>query len=378
MLEMLVYPVSAVMKFWHWLLAGLLGADSNAAWVASVFLLVISVRSLILPFAWQTIASTRRAFLMRAHLEEVQRKYGESTDVEDLRAEQDARKQIQKDHGYNPLAGCVPVFVQVPVFLGLYRLLQWMSVPDASAGRKIGVLSDAEIASFRDTTFFDVPLSAYVAMDESQFAFLGTTQEATLKVALPFVIMAAVFTSGNLLINQARNRTMLEWANTFTRRSYYFLYWFVPFVAVMLLLSGLTGPVPIALLMYWVGNNLFTTVQTVTLWALAVRTMPASDIHFEAQAAAREKYRTQRAEVKEHKSALLRLRASTLTNPTQAGRIHREIRDAKRARKQEKRDEKQRKKTLESERSAARRELALLRKKEREEQKASEQASEQD
>ena len=136
-----------------------------------------------------------------------------------MRAEQEARKQIQKDHGYNPLAGCVPVFVQVPVFLGLYQLLQWMSVPDASAGRKIGVLADAEIASFRDTTFFDVPLSAYVAMDESQFAFLGTTQEATLKVALPFIVMAAVFTSGNLLINQARNRTMLERALSGTARA---------------------------------------------------------------------------------------------------------------------------------------------------------------
>ena len=360
MLELLVYPVSAVMKFWHWLLTGAFSVESSKAWAASVFLLVLSVRSIILPFAWQTYKSTRTSFLMRPHMDKITELYGESTEVADLRAEEEARKQIQKEHGYNPFAACVPAMIQIPVFLGLYRLLLWMAVPDAAAGKRIGVLSDSEIASFRDSTFFDVPLAAYASMTQEQFAFLGTTEDEVIVLAAIMILLAIAFTSTNMLVTQIRNRFTLEWANTTSRRAYYFIYWVIPLVALSLLVAGLTGRVPVALLMYWVVNNLFTAVQNVCLWFFAVRTMPATPLHREAQAAAHAKVKQERKQVKEGRAALRRQRVSILTHPSEAGRITREIREEKRARKEKKAAEKADAKALKKERNLARKELNKL------------------
>ena len=52
MLTVLVFAISAIMLFWHWLLAGLFGVSRDVAWVASVFLLVVTVRSAVAPLTW--------------------------------------------------------------------------------------------------------------------------------------------------------------------------------------------------------------------------------------------------------------------------------------------------------------------------------------
>lgn len=357
MLEMLVYPVSAVMRFWHWLLVGAFGMDEVRAWVPCIVLLVLTIRGIILPFAWQTFKSTRKSFLMRPHLNAVEERYGKSVDPEDLRAEEDARKQIQKDHGYNPFASCVPAMIQIPMFLGLYRLLLWMAVPGAAGDRRIGVLTDAEVTSFRSATFHGVPLPAYVSMTDEQFDFLGTSLVDVRSLALPLIITAIVFTSTNMVVSQLRTRSTLEWDSTVTRRMYRFVYLVIPFVAVSLAMGGLTGLVPIALLMYWVVNNLFTATQTAVFWVMVVRKFPAEEVHREYQRDARATYLRENREVKARKRAARRKRASAVLRPHTALRVHRELRDAKRERKQAKQDEKAEKKLLSKQRKSARKEL---------------------
>jgi len=50
LLEAFVWPVSAVMKMWQWLLAQVLGVSPDTAWVLSIVLLVITVRAILVPF----------------------------------------------------------------------------------------------------------------------------------------------------------------------------------------------------------------------------------------------------------------------------------------------------------------------------------------
>lgn len=328
-MEILVYPVSAVIKCWHWLLAGILGVPESGAWIAAIILLVFTVRGIIAPFSWQTYKVGRASYLMRPHIKAIQQRYGTSTEVEDIRAEREAIKAIRKEHGYGPLAGCVPALIQLPVFLGLYRLLYWLAVPGVGDTHTIGILSSEDIASFRAATLFDAPLPAYVAMSTEQFASLGTTAEDVRRVGLPLLIAAIIFTSCNLLISQLRNRTTLEWETALARRSYYALYWLIPFIALSLITAGLTGLVPIALLLYWVCNNLWTSTQTLALWALLVRKYPSEELH-------REHVRTAREAAVEKKKALKRLPRA-------------ERRTAKQAEKQERKAAK----ALEKQRDAA-------------------------
>ncbi len=365
MLELLVYPVSAVMKGWHWLLADVFATPTDTAWVATVILLVLTVRGLIAPFAWQTYKTARATFLMRPHLHEVKQQYATSVTPEALRAEDEARKQIHKEYGYDPRAACVPALIQVPVFLGLYRLLFWMAVPGATAGQNIGVLGAEEIAGFRAATLAGVPLPAYVGMSPQQFAFLGTSLDDVRLLALPLIIAAIAFTSLNLLISQLRNRSTLEWEHTLSRRAYYAMYWAIPLVAIALAIAGLTGLVPVALLLYWVVNNLFTFTQTALFWLLIVRRYPAGELHHRFQAEALAEVQRRRQQATARKRSLRTKRLAVLTHPASSAELRRAIRGQKQAWKDEQAQRKAESKALAKQRSTARkllqRELAAER-----------------
>ena len=149
MIEAFVYPVSAVMKFWHWLLADIFTVSPDTAWVLSIVLLVVTVRGFLVPFNWSIFKSTRVMLMMRPEQAQLEKQYGESLDANDIEAHEKALKKLNKDYGYNPLTGCIPPLIQLPFILGLYRLLLWMSVPEnGRTGTNIGLLTPDDIAGF--------------------------------------------------------------------------------------------------------------------------------------------------------------------------------------------------------------------------------------
>src|SRR5699024_2145631 len=58
--DIFAYPVSLVMKFWHWALGFVVDPDSGIAWVGSVLLLVVTVRLLLLRSMWRQQYSMRK------------------------------------------------------------------------------------------------------------------------------------------------------------------------------------------------------------------------------------------------------------------------------------------------------------------------------
>ena len=65
--SLFAYPVSGVIKLWHVLLTAL-GADPISSWIASLFLLVMTVRLILLPFAYAQYKSTRIQVNLRPSL----------------------------------------------------------------------------------------------------------------------------------------------------------------------------------------------------------------------------------------------------------------------------------------------------------------------
>jgi len=42
---------------------------------------------------------------------------------DDMQARSKAQRELFQKHGYNPLSGCLPIFIQLPIFIGLYKAL---------------------------------------------------------------------------------------------------------------------------------------------------------------------------------------------------------------------------------------------------------------
>ena len=56
---------------------------------------------------------------LQPQIKALQKKYGKDRQRMALEMQ-----KLQKDHGFNPILGCLPMLAQVPVFLGLFHVLR--------------------------------------------------------------------------------------------------------------------------------------------------------------------------------------------------------------------------------------------------------------
>ncbi|MEJ4100802.1 membrane protein insertase YidC [Corynebacterium mastitidis] len=302
MLNLFVLPISGVMKMWHLFFHSLLGINEHHAWLLSLVGLIVTVRALIAPFAWMQYRAARISVLMRPHLDAVRRAYAERTDRRGMLEEMALTSRLRKRFHYKPAAGCIPPLIQLAAFVGLYRLLLRIARPteglDAQHHR-IGFLSAQDVSSFLDTTFLGVPLPAYRAMPAERLAELGTTRSEVTGLILPFLLLAVVFTVLNMALSLHRSRQSLNYASDLAINIYKVTLLLAIWIPIMLVTAGLFGPLPVAIIVYWFGNNLWTLSQNALIHLLLRRRLPLETDH-------RAYFRRQR---KEHRAIRERERA---------------------------------------------------------------------
>lgn len=300
MIEFMIYPVSAIMKFWHWLLSSVFGLDATMAWLLSLVGLIVTIRSIVLPTAWIQLKSTRKGQLLQPQLKELQSEFNERTDAEASKWLQAERKKLHKENSYNPLTGCLPVLIQVPIFIGLYQVILRMSRPqDAGEGpRSIGFLTPSDIDSFLTIKFWDVPIPAYVQMPEERLALLGTTREATMQAVLPLALAACTFTAINMLFVLWRGFRTQDWSNGVAVGVSRFMTWMSILMPLILFSTAFTAPLPLAIILYWFGNNFWTMMQFFVLtWRLET-TLPLTPEFKEMHSKGRAAYKQRKADKK--------------------------------------------------------------------------------
>ena len=118
-LDFVYYPVSAIMWVWYKAFAFLLGPSNFFAWALSVMFLVFTLRAILYkPFVRQ-IRTTRQMQELQPQIKALQKKYGKDRQRMALEMQ-----KLQREHGFNPILGCLPMLAQIPVFLGLYHVLR--------------------------------------------------------------------------------------------------------------------------------------------------------------------------------------------------------------------------------------------------------------
>lgn len=273
----LEYPVALVLKGWHWLLAGLFSLDATTAWLYSIPLLVITVRVCLLPLIYRQNRSSRLLAQVRLDLRELREQYPDKKDREAQRELRAKRKEMYASVGYKVSDGCLPLLIQIPVVMGLYRLLLHVARPREGLdavhhGR--GPLSGEDVSQFLQADFFHVPLPAYVAMSPERLANLGTTAEDVFRVALPLILFASVCTTANFVYSLRRSLRTMDYSVKSSHVVMKIMWCMAPVILLFPWLFGLLGPAPLAILIYWVCNNLWTATQAFALQAWLNRTHP--------------------------------------------------------------------------------------------------------
>jgi YidC/Oxa1 family membrane protein insertase len=82
----------------------------------AIVLLTVIVRGGMFPISKRQVANMQRMKELNPKLQEIRTKY-----ANDKEAMGRAQLELMRKHGYNPLAGCLPMFLQLPIFIGLYN-----------------------------------------------------------------------------------------------------------------------------------------------------------------------------------------------------------------------------------------------------------------
>ena len=162
LLEWLEAAVAWVLVAFHTLLAPIFGSDSGWSWVLSIVGLVVVIRIALIPLFVKQINAQRGMQLIQPRIKEIQKKY--AGDREKQSAEM---MKIYKETGTNPLASCLPIILQAPIFFALFRVLQGIA---AQPPTSIGPLTPELAQSAHDASIFGVPIYATFAhADETPF-----------------------------------------------------------------------------------------------------------------------------------------------------------------------------------------------------------------
>ncbi len=122
-------------------------------WGLRIVVLSVCMKALLWPLSWHSARSMRKMQALQPRMLELQKKYPNDP----LRQRQELQK-IYREHGVNPLGGCLPLLMQMPVFFALYRVLE-SSVDLRGAGFVLWIrdLSRPEILIPFGTTVLGMP-----------------------------------------------------------------------------------------------------------------------------------------------------------------------------------------------------------------------------
>src|SRR3989344_8899639 len=84
----------------------------------SIILLTTLIRFALWPLMSSQLKSTQKMAALKPHIQRIKDDHGH-----DKTRHQQELSKLYKEHGVNPLAGCLPLLLQLPVFFALYQVL---------------------------------------------------------------------------------------------------------------------------------------------------------------------------------------------------------------------------------------------------------------
>jgi len=228
-----------------------LSPDSGLSWVLSVVGLVLVVRSALIPLFVKQIKSQRNMMIVQPELQKLQKKYKGKNDRESREKFAKEQMDLYKRTGSNPLSSCLPILVQIPIFMGLFFTLN-----DAQARKSgVGPMSSELAIQFSEATLFGAKLSE---------TFLTAT---TIQVQIMAGVMVVLMSASQFITQKqiiAKNQNPAVQNSQYMQTQKILLYIF----PLLFVISGVTFP--IAVITYWLTSNFWTMGQQF----IVIRNMP--------------------------------------------------------------------------------------------------------
>ncbi len=241
----------------------------------SIVVFTILVKLLMLPMAVKQQKSSAKMAVVQPQMIELQKKYANNQQKlsEELTA-------LYAREGYNPTSGCLPLFIQFPIIMGLYDVIYKPVTHVLGLGKDL-VAQATEIA----TTLGMIPEKVYsaepfiitaVQKDPNAFSalgsdvvgqiqaldlnFLGINLGDTPTMALNLLLLIPLLSFASSMLMTFISMRNMDTSNNPSMSGMKATMYMMPFLSAWICFS-----VPAGVGMYWTVSNLLSIVQTVIL-----------------------------------------------------------------------------------------------------------------
>lgn len=254
--------ISWILLRWHDLWGGLLNLPSGPAWVLSIVFLVLTVRVVLFPVFVRQIKSQRAMQAIQPQMKELRDKY--KNDQQKLQQEM---MELYKREKANPLMGCLPIFLQIPVFIGLFHVLRLINPNSGTALKAMTTEYGWSVDQFNSASearIFGAPIAAAFRSTAEQLEQLDASRLAVTLVSGILIITMVVTTYVTQRQMIARNGMAADPTQAMVQK---LMLYGIP---ASLLVSG--AIFPIGVVVYWVTQNFFSMGQQ--FWVLSKMPIP--------------------------------------------------------------------------------------------------------
>ncbi|WP_114129651.1 membrane protein insertase YidC [Aurantimicrobium sp. MWH-Uga1] len=254
------WAIELILVSFHWLFTSL-GMDPNAGatWVLAIVGLVVVVRAALIPVFVKQIKSQRKMLEIAPELKKIQDKYKGKKDQFSREAMSRETMELYRRTGSNPLSSCLPLLLQMPIFFGLFSVLNDVAVKKGAAG--VGPMNEELAQSFYNASLFGIAPLHTTFME----AMNATPPEVTVMViAMSMVVLMTASQFITQLQIVSKNMSEETKASPAFRQQRILLY-ILPLVFAF---SGFAFP--LGVMFYWLVSNFWTMGQQF----IVIRNMP--------------------------------------------------------------------------------------------------------
>jgi YidC/Oxa1 family membrane protein insertase len=221
------FPIlSELILLLHWVLVTIndflagLGLGSQWTWGLAIIGLTIIVRLILFPLTWKQYKSAQHMQLIQPQVKALQAKY-----KNDRAKIQEETMKLYSEHRINPFASCLPLVLQLPVFIGLYAAIKGLGPLEAPAYQ-------ASVEALNQASFLWIPQ-------------LGLPD--------PYYILLVVYVVSQMISTELMVATQSDQMQKWIMRA-------MPIVFVLFLFNF-----PAGLFVYWVTTNVWTIGQQLVI-----------------------------------------------------------------------------------------------------------------
>ncbi len=199
-----------IVDFLHQVLAYFYNMTGNYGW--AIILLTVALKVVTIPLTQKQLQSTQKMQALEPERKKLQAKY-----KNDKTKLNQAMMDLWKKHNVNPAAGCLPLLVQFPVLIGIFRVLQQPEIM-------------AETIENFSPLFLGIDMTALVS-----------------ELSIPVMVLAVVFSAASTFMQQ--------WLMMSDKSQKAML------IVMPIMMGVFSYRFQAGLVLYWILNNLLSVVQ---------------------------------------------------------------------------------------------------------------------